>query len=81
MSIGGSATGVTSREPKVSDWRGGRAGAITSSKEDFAPLNSAARHRAWRVTWVTIWPRLHQQKRSDTESLGLFVKRLRSRAA
>ncbi len=37
------------RDTKRSDWRGGRAGPITSR-------HSAARHRAWRVTGVTIWP-------------------------
>ena len=40
---GASAADVTPSEPKVRDWRGGRAGPITSS-------HSAARHRAWRVT-------------------------------
>ena len=61
MSIGDSATGVTPSEAKPSDWRGGRAGAITSSAAELAPLNSAARHRARRVTRVTIWPRLHHR--------------------
>ncbi|MEO8316341.1 MAG: hypothetical protein ABI645_16285, partial [Pseudomonadota bacterium] len=46
---GASAADVTPSEPKVNDWRGGRAGPITSRC-------SAARHRAWRVTGVTIWP-------------------------
>jgi hypothetical protein len=49
VSIGGSAAGVTPSEPQVNDWRGGRADAITSREEDFASLNSAARHRAWRA--------------------------------
>jgi hypothetical protein len=57
MSIGGSAADVPPSEPQVNDWRGGRAGAITSCAAELAPLNSAARHRAWRVTGVAIWPR------------------------
>ena len=39
------------RATKRSDWRGGRAAASTSSIR-----SSAARHRAWRVAGVTIWP-------------------------
>ena len=76
MSIGGSAAGVTPSEATPRDWRGGRAGAITSSEAALAPLNSAARHRAWRVTWVTIWPRLNHRsaathKASACSSSGL----------
>jgi hypothetical protein len=54
MRSGASAADVTPSELKVSDWRGGRAGPITSS-------HSAARHRAWRVTEVTIWPAYSEQ--------------------
>ena len=49
---GGPAAGVTPSEPQASDWRVGRAGPSTSCVE---PGSSAARHRAWRVTGVTIW--------------------------
>lgn len=45
-SSGGSAAGVTPREPQASDWRDGRAAASSSG---------AARPRGWRVPGVAIW--------------------------
>ena len=69
---GASAADVTPSEPKVSDWRGGRAGPITSRI-------SAARHRAWRVTGVTIWPAAANEAQRRERNAGQFVTRARSR--
>jgi len=50
-SSGGSAADVTPSDPKVSDWRGGRAVASTSGFDVFSgPASGVAGDR------VTIWP-------------------------